>query len=270
MKQISILLLALMSLSACGIVNVAPTAEATPTTIHVTVTPTATATPQPHLWRIMPMGDSLTEGDFPDGHHSYRGYLEVQLREAGYQFDFVGSQWKLAHSGTDYEHEGHGGFTIGPDESMASGWSANLDARLDYFLNKAKPDIILLLIGINDLFPTAQRPVDPAQADEKLAGFVKHILEIDPDAHIFVASLAPVNFEWTDYQPEYEAVNRMAEQIGNADLHDRIYFVDMNRKLTPTLTSADFFDGVHFSESGARKVARVWFEALQDSSILDP
>jgi lysophospholipase L1-like esterase len=266
-KQILILLLALMSLSACGTKNVA---LSNPTTIPVTVIPTATATPQPHLWRIMPMGDSLTEGDFPNGHHSYRGYLEVQLREAGYQFDFVGSQWKLAHSGTDYEHEGHGGFTIGPDESMTSGWPANLSARLDYYLTKAKPDIVLLLIGINDLFPTAQRPVDPAQADEKLAGFVKHILEIDPDVYVFASSLAPVNFEWTDYQPEYEAINRMAEQLGNATLHDRIYFVDMNRSLTPTMTSADFFDGVHFSESGARKVAQVWFEALQDASILDP
>ncbi len=257
-------------LSSCGTGNVTPDIPSTLTTIPVTFTPAATVTPKTRLWRIMPMGDSLTEGDFPDGHHSYRGYLEVQLREAGYQFDFVGSQWKLAHSGTDYEHEGHGGFTIGPDKTMASGWPANLDARLENYLNKAKPDIILLLIGINDLFPRAQRPVDPAQADEKLAGFVKHILEIDPDVYVFVASLAPVNFEWTDYQPEYEAVNRMAEQIGNADLRDHIYFVDMNRSLTPTLTSADFFDGVHFSESGARKVAQVWFEALQDSSVFDP
>lgn len=270
MKQIPVWLLMLMLLSACGAADVTPPATSTPTATAIpTATAAPTATPQPHLWRIMPMGDSLTEGDFPNGHHSYRGYLEMQLREAGYQFDFVGSQWKLAHSGADYEHEGHGGFTIGPDESMASGWSANLDARLDYYL-KAQPDIILLLIGINDLFPTAQRPVDPAQADEKLAGFVKHILEIDPDIYVFVASLAPVNFEWTDYQPEYEAVNRMAEQIGNADLHDRLYFVDMNRKLTSNLTSDDFFDGVHFAESGARKVAEVWFEALQDSNILDP
>jgi len=266
MKQISVLALALILLFACSAADIALPAMVTPS---VTAIPTVTATPQPHLWRIMPMGDSLTEGDFPNGNHSYRGYLEVQLREAGYQFDFVGSQWKLAHSGTDYEHEGHGGFAIGPDESMASGWSANLDSRLDYYLNKAKPDIILLLIGINDMFPSVQHPVDPAQADEKLAGFVAHILEIEPGVHIFVASLAPVNFKWTDYQAEYEAVNRMAEQIGNADLQDRIYFVDMNRKLTSNLTSADFFDGVHFSESGARKVAQVWFEPLQDSKILD-
>lgn len=63
----------------------------------------------------MPLGDSLTSGNFPGRVHSYRGYLETLLREAGYSFDFVGTQSRPAHGGTDPDHEGHSGYTIGPD-----------------------------------------------------------------------------------------------------------------------------------------------------------
>jgi hypothetical protein len=47
----------------------------------------------------MPLGDSLTSGNYPGRVHSYRGYLETLLREAGYNFDFVGTQSRLAHGG---------------------------------------------------------------------------------------------------------------------------------------------------------------------------
>ena len=78
----------------------------------------------------------------------------------------------------------------------------------------------------------------------------------------------PVDWGRTEPWPEYEAVNHMAEQIGTAEASDRITFVDMNRILTPNMESADYIDGLHFSESGARKVAQVWFDALQGSNIL--
>jgi len=232
-----------------------------------TNTPVPKPTRAPGPWRIMPLGDSLTEGAYPLGFHSYRGYLEIQLREAGYNFDFDGTQWGLAHGGTDYEHEGHGGFTIGPDDTVSSGWPGNIYARLDYYL-KTDPDIILLLIGINDMF-SVYDSVDPADAAKKLAGVVDHILEIDPHVHIFVASLAPVNWDRTEPWPEYEAVNAMAAQLGTVDPQDQIHFVDLNGILTPQMNSADFTDGVHFSETGARKVAQVWFDALQQSKLLD-
>ncbi len=258
----------LIFLAGCLMAACSPTREQ-PSTPLITPTIEAplTATREPGLWRIMPLGDSLTEGMYPDGHHSYRGYLEMQLRGVGYDFDFVGSQWRLAHGGTDYEHEGHGGFTIGPDESLSSGWSANIHENLERYL-RADPDIILLLIGINDLFPTEERPVLPAEAADKLAVLVARIEELAPAAHIFVASLVPVNWEGSAAWLEYEAVNAMAEKLGSASPNDRIYFVDMNRTLEPIMIPSDYTDGVHFAESGARKVAQVWLDALFESGLL--
>jgi lysophospholipase L1-like esterase len=219
--------------------------------------------------RIMPMGDSLTEGAYPGPAASYRGYLEIMLRNAGYNFDFVGTQWSQAHGGTDYDHEGHGGFTIGPDESDLMGWHSNLYDHVDMYLEK-DPDVILLLVGINAMFPTENRPVKPADAPAKLETLVQRIRFLSPEVRIFVASLAPTGwFNGTEW-PEYMAVCRMAETIGDADPQDAVYFVDLQGILEPLMDkSTDFYDGLHFTESGAQKVAQVWFDALVSSGVLN-
>jgi lysophospholipase L1-like esterase len=229
-------------------------------------------TPTPSRpWRIMPLGDSLTSGNYPGRVHSYRGYLEELLREAGYSFDFVGTQSRLAHGGTDPDHEGHSGFTSGPDEARfcEACSTANLYDHLEDYLH-TEPDIILLLIGINDLLPLDVRPVKPEEAPGKLAALVERIQELYPEASIFLASLVPVNYRDETQWPAFQAVNQKAEAVAALDLHDQIYFVDANRilerKLDPEM---DFADGIHLAEGGARKLAQVWFEALVDSSVLE-
>ncbi len=251
-----------------------PTATDTPLpTSTFTPMPTDTPTPTaPNLipWHIMPMGDSLTSGNYPNLVHSYRGYLEVMLIEAGFAFDFVGTQSRPAHGGTDPDHEGYSGYTIGPDQSRFCETcpTANLYDHLETSLS-AEPDIILLLVGINDMFPLDVRQVNPADAAGKLERFVQRIVELRPQVYIFVASLAPV--QWTDGSdwPAYQAVNAAAERLGSASPVDRIIFVDMNRQLEASFDkSADFTDSVHWNESGARKVAKVWLDALVASGLL--
>ena len=233
-------------------------------------TPSATAAQPPRPWRIMPLGDSLTSGTYPGRVHSYRGYLEQMLTAAGYSFDFVGTQSWLAHGGSDPDHEGHSGFTIGPDERRdCEGCpTANLYDHLEDYL-QAEPDIVLLLIGINDLIPQEVSSVSPADAPARLAGLVQRLQALRPQTYIFVASLAPVNYTDSSNVPAYQAVNQMAGQLGAADPNDRIYFVDINGALEPVIDrKTDFADGVHLAEGGARKMAQVWFDALVASGLL--
>lgn len=221
-------------------------------------------------WRIMPLGDSLTSGTFPGRVHSYRGYLEGLLLAAGYSFDFVGTQTRLAHGGSDSDHEGHSGFSIGPDEARfcLECDTANLYDHLDDYLT-TEPDIVLLLIGINDLIPLDVRPVNPADAPQKLAGLVLRIQQLRPGVFIFVASLAPINYTDAATLPSYQAINQMAEEIGTHDSNDQIYFVDLNREMERTMDrKEDFADGVHLAEGGARKMAQIWFDALVASGML--
>lgn len=214
--------------------------------------------------RVMPIGDSLTEGglpDYPDA--SYRGYLEAMLREAGYAVEYVGTQRGPAHGTASLAHEGHGGFTIGPDRSLLPDQPgfANLYDHLHEYL-ELQPQIMLLLIGINDLFPSKQRPVVPAEAAGKLQRLVARISRELPDTQLFVASLAPTRLDdinWADYQ----AINRAAS--ATALEHRNVHFVDINRELSAIVDpSADYVDDIHFNEQGAQKMARIWLGALQE------
>lgn len=219
--------------------------------------------------RIMPLGDSLTGGGNTGASHSYRGYLEALLREAGYSFDFVGSLSGLAYGGSDPDHEGHGSFTIGPDDIRSrEGQPVSLYAYLEDYL-QAEPDVILLLIGINDLYAGEISPGAPELASGRLVGLVERIQALRPGVTIFVASLAPAARYDMATRPEFQAINAAARALGEADPGDSVYFVDLYGRLAPGWDPAlDLVDGVHFSERGARKVAQVWFEALGESGIL--
>ena len=67
------------------------------------------------LLRILPMGDSITNGaafDSPDGSGGYRGPLYDSLTAAGYTVDYVGTTTTNSELLAEKEHEGHGGWRI--------------------------------------------------------------------------------------------------------------------------------------------------------------
>ena len=67
---------------------------------------------QPPPLRIMPLGDSITEGSGAAG--GYRLPLYIALTNAGYNVDLVGSHASNTAPGLGPEthHEGHGGWRI--------------------------------------------------------------------------------------------------------------------------------------------------------------
>ena len=90
----------------------------------------------------MPLGDSITRGK-GDGNLSvggYRAFLEDQLAAGGYSFDFVGSLVEGPPSLADKDHEGHGGLRID-----------QIGAQVQAWLGAADPDVVLLMIGTNDI-----------------------------------------------------------------------------------------------------------------------
>jgi len=124
-------------------------------------TPVYTA---PNVWKIMTLGDSLTEGNYPNGINSYRGYLRAKLIANGFtNIDFVGDRSRQAHGDAlplDLNHAGHGGYTIGPDTQRfcPTCETTGLFEHIDSWLRASNPDIILLLIGMNDLVSSQNHP----------------------------------------------------------------------------------------------------------------
>ena len=138
---------------------------------------------QPKVLKIMPLGDSITAGYASDATGGYRLPLQQKLTAAGISYQFVGSQ--KTHNPTSPaaaqpDHEGYdgyqlvnaGGYDADGKDSVRNFWNADntpkLDANgrplvwsqpnqlygpvVDTAIKTCKPDVILLMIGTNDLF----------------------------------------------------------------------------------------------------------------------
>lgn len=193
--------------------------------------------------RLMPLGDSITDGyNIPGG---YRIELENALVADGYEFDFVGSRANGPQSLADKDHEGHSGLRI--DE---------LDALIDGSLARHEPELVLLMIGTNDVL----QGYGLAQAPQRVSALIERISARAPSATILVSSLTPLAAAAHDERVRAynAAIPRIVED--KAAHGKRIRFVDMY----PALTSADLADGVHPNATGYRKMASVWHAAVQD------
>lgn len=86
------------------------------------------------VWRVMPLGDSITRGA-GDG---WRGPFWSRVLAAGGRVDLVGSQNQGSFG--DPQHEGHGGWRIDQLTAIAAEQ-----------VRRFAPDVVLLMAGTNDL-----------------------------------------------------------------------------------------------------------------------
>ncbi|MGW3962603.1 ricin-type beta-trefoil lectin domain protein [Amycolatopsis sp. NPDC005003] len=192
--------------------------------------------------RVMPLGDSITEGTQVPG--GYRIGLWQRVTAGGYQVDFVGSQFNGPASLGDHDHEGHPGWRIDQIDANITGW-----------LRTSSPHTVLLHIGTNDILQNYNVSGAPA----RLSALVDHITGAMPDAEVFVATIIPMA------NSGQEAAGRtfnatipgMVQSKQNAGKH--VHLVNMH----DALTTADLTDGVHPTATGYGKMAAVWYSALQ-------
>jgi len=158
--------------------------------------------------KIMPVGDSITNGDGEQG--GYRKYLYKELTEMGYtRIDMVGPNGKNSASANgityDDNHAGFSGYQI----KEVPGWGQQQGGRGSLYnelknndaVKKAQPDIILLMIGTNDL--TANRSMDACASD--LRAVLDYMLaDMPSDSVIFLASV-----------PEHTAYGGNPNEIAN-------------------------------------------------------
>jgi lysophospholipase L1-like esterase len=189
--------------------------------------------------RVMPLGDSITDGfNVPGG---YRIDLWQRLAGGGYTVDFVGSGANGPPELGDHDHEGHSGWRID-----------QLDANIVSWLRTSAPHTVLLHIGTNDV----NQNFDLANAPARLSTLVDHILATAPGVEVFVAQITP------EADPTFEARIRAY----NAALPDalrgkgpRVHLVDMHS----ALGTADLADGVHPTAVGYARMGAVWYAALR-------
>ncbi|MCK8469047.1 SGNH/GDSL hydrolase family protein [Microbacterium sp. KSW4-16] len=222
------------------------------TTPSTTDLPTSVLTPNLAPLRVLPLGDSITYGvgsgasTFASG---YRGPLQRLLEgsDRGYGYDFVGP-YRTGHASVDVDHAGYIGFRIDQLQVYASKW-----------VGDARPDVVLLHIGTNDM----NQNYMTATAPDRLRTLIDTVRSASPaGVKIIVAQIAPSpNKNIHDRVAAYnEGVQKVVDQ--ESAEHGDTYLVDMFNALTPTSGTGDFADYLHPNDNGYNKMARVWNETL--------
>lgn len=202
--------------------------------------------------RIMPLGDSITAGvDFVDNRMTcdkggYRTHLWKKLSAINIAFDFVGSQTD-GPSAIAQNHEGHPGWK-----------TSQLIENINAWYHAHVPDIILLMIGTNDI--VADQNADIAY--NRLQTLVDILFKLNARLALIVASIPPL--EWSNsrnhLQPQVLSFNsRIPRLVKQHKAKGHLaYFVDV----CSAMEQAHLI-GSHPSPSGYEKIAEVWFPVLR-------
>jgi len=213
--------------------------------------------------RIHPIGDSITRGKSGD---DYRHYLKKRMRnEMQVEVDFVGSCPHAPDSGADWasypaaadslendlEHDGWGGFKI---HEIISNTKATPPFNIQGLLTKYPSDIILLMIGTNDVYSYYKIETAPARLDTLIKKIVNNTT-----AHLIVSTIPPVFSKLTNARIETfnATMEGMVERYKAQG--SKISFIDIYSTMDSSDVSSDF---VHPNSSGFKKIAEGFFQAI--------
>jgi lysophospholipase L1-like esterase len=212
----------------------------TATSVQLAVMPSVAHAVGPIL-KVMPLGDSITDGARSSSNAGYRLPLwNLAVGSTAYTLDFVGARRSGALP--DADNEGHSGFMID-----------DLRPVVQAGLATAAPDIVLLHVGINDLDRG-----DVVGAPDRLANLVDLIFDIRPDVVIVLAGLVGVT---AGLEAEVQAFNRRAlllQERARQSGHT-LRYVDL------PLVPAEMADRLHPNDAGYDRIAAVFAEAVDDT-----
>ncbi len=232
--------------------------------------------------RIMPLGDSITAGTTDSQWNvpfsfGYRGHLYELLTDAGYDFQFVGGSpepWNGAPYGVPPAIVGPDLRTVGQDAHRGYGGSVisdilngnGYDPGVVAALNADHPDIVLLMIGINDIARYGNGG-DPVDAKNSIHALVDTILTTAPDVKLIVAQIHPyVDGSLTDSVSNYNSYITDTLVPAYSDQGYHISTVDQysNFVLSDGSSDASLYSYIiHPNVAGYEKVASTWFEGIQ-------
>ena len=220
--------------------------------------------------RVMPLGDSITDGFTQDPVNGYRLTLWNLLKENGYTdgIDFVGPNgldstvWDI-ENGSDMNHAGYSGYAIADIPNQRSG----IYNFSDWLMQEYPADVVMLQIGTNDILSSALDGMD-----ERLELLVDTILTYIPeDGLLYVSTIPYMDADVTNYTDAY-TVEEMDKAVDdyNAQIREIVSRKQAEGKpiaqadINSVLTKADLLDGVHPSATGYEKMGQYWYGKLTE------
>ncbi|WP_051733397.1 GDSL-type esterase/lipase family protein [Kitasatospora phosalacinea] len=212
----------------------------------------ATVSSTPHIVRVMPLGDSITWGVGSATGGSYRQPLaELTGQQSSYSIDFVGSM----HNGptADSENEGHSGYTI--DQVRAS---------VDRWLAMARPDVVLLHVGANDLDHGNR-----SGAADRTTELINQIFADRPGITVILQGLVPTSPGLNDQltADQIAQYNNQLRQLAPIEQQQgkHFSFVDAPALVPFNAPSPEMADGLHPNDLGYARIARTFSTALEQA-----
>lgn len=227
----------------------------------------AAAPPASTVVRIMPLGDSITDGPIYYGTPAfaatngydwtaggYRPRLYNPLANDGYRVQFIGP----------YES----GVPLPPDQRHHAGRASDVLSQIDaslpgYFAVAGIPDVVLVIGGTNDQYPPGTYPTEnPDGAPARLDHLLATIQTLAPNAWTLIQPIPEI--QWTAlgdsgwnqrsriYNQQIPGVVAARQAAGQ-----RVRFVDAG----PIDVAGD---GAHPSALGYQQIAAGWLPALAE------
>ena len=199
------------------------------------------------IYRILPVGDSITEGS--KSFSNYRYPLLQKLTATGYHVEFTGSRTSMSPAGP-LRHEGYGGKNA---EFLAS--------VLENYFRTNTADIVLIHSGHNHT--NTEAPVGSIVAATE--AMIRTARSANPRVTVLVAQVIP-----SGKLPKYEYISELNAELTKLPAR-------LTTKQSPVIgvNMADGFDWrtdtigdhTHPNAVGAEKMAAKWFEALTNVLI---
>lgn len=209
--------------------------------------------------RLMPIGDSITEGWGSSNSSGARDEIQdslgkvtlgellktpdgALLYESLDKRDLVG-QLQHGEGIPDDDHEGWAGYTIGQIQDTVGG-----------SVSDRRPNLVTLLAGTNDMV----RDVDVGNAHHRLSRLIDDIYERSPGVTVVVGTLPPSRDNAVQNRIDaYNAViwTMLGRRIADGD---HLVRVDLS-----TVTRADLDDVVHPNDAGYEKIADAFYAGIR-------
>ncbi len=211
--------------------------------------------------RILALGDSITYGAGGSG-GGYRVPLFRKARERNREVTFVGrvNTGPPTVDGVAFPsgHEGYPGYTI-----SACGGRNGIAPLVASAMVSAHPDVVLLMIGTNDVDAGCDLPSMPG----RLGALVDSIFEASPDTFVVVANLVPSQNEAFDARAlayGHAIPGLVSARARASNGRRRTAFVDMTSafRKVPEFRTKLLADMLHPNDAGYAVMADVWATAL--------
>lgn len=201
--------------------------------------------------RVMPLGDSITEGEA--NHNSYRRTLWQRLQGAGCKVDLVGSKSGVSsgyrnspwvsppNPDFDQDHEGY--------------WDYRVDELLPFVGGKvasAQPDVVLIHLGTNDVLGGQSA----SGVAGELSALIDNVRSGKADAYIVLAKIIPA----ASNTAATAALNRQIDGIAASknSAASPVVVVDQ----AAGYSTSDNYDGVHPNPTGEAKLGNKWADSV--------